>query len=97
MRRDIFELSELIVLLQKNSKVLSDRVDRPMPVRRFTTVSNKGLVGEVTLFPGLFVEKIEHVIQSGDFLHKIPALCVDGLVELSEQQTDLFRLLGTDR
>lgn len=74
MNRDIFELSELIVLLQKNSKILSDRVGRPVTVRCLATVSDKSLVSKVTLFPGPFVEKIEYVIQSGDFLHKIPAL-----------------------
>lgn len=67
-----------------------------MTVRRLTTVSNKGLVSEVALLPGPFVEKIEHVIQSGDLLHEIPALCVDGLVKLSEQHGNLLRLLDTD-
>jgi hypothetical protein len=96
MRRDIFELCELIVLLQKHSKVFSDRVDRPMTVRRLTTILDKGVVSQISLTVGPLVKKIEYVIQSGDLLHEIPALCVDGLVKLSEQHTDLLRLLDPD-
>ncbi|MNI45875.1 hypothetical protein D3C73_1003150 [compost metagenome] len=96
MRRDIFQLGELVVLLQKNSKVLSDRVDRPMTVRRLTAISDKGLVSEIALLLGPLVKEIEYVIQSGDLLHEIPALCVDGLVKLSEQHGNLLRLLDTD-
>jgi len=96
MGRHFFELGELAVLLQKNSKILSDCVDWPVPVRRFTTVSDKSLVSEVSLLVGPLVEKIEYVIQSGDLLHKIPALCVDGLIKLGEQHTDLLRLLEMD-
>ncbi len=67
-----------------------------MPVRRLTTVSDKGLVSEIALLLRPLIEKIEYVIQSGDLLHEIPALCVDGLVKLSEQHGNLLRSLDTD-
>lgn len=59
MRRDIFQLCELIVLLQKHSRLFSDRVDRPMTVRRLTTILNKGVVSQISLTVGPLVEKIK--------------------------------------